>query len=87
MAAVLFGLVVQYISVSVSYLSESLADVEQSWSSDWVSEVRGRKQQCRHLQVNQLETTNTHRLWNSVIKKKKECPTLVFRWTGSSVLD
>ncbi len=38
------------------YLGESLADVKQRWSGNWVSEVWGGKQQGRHLQVDKLET-------------------------------
>lgn len=38
------------------YLGESLADVKQRWSGNGVSEVGGRKQQGRHLQIDQLET-------------------------------
>lgn len=38
------------------YPGESLADVEQCWGGDGVSEVRGGEQQGRHLQVDQLQT-------------------------------
>lgn len=37
------------------HLGESLAEVKQRWSCDWMSEVGGGKQQRRHLQVDQLE--------------------------------
>lgn len=38
------------------YLGESLADVKKRWSGDRVSEVGGRKQQGRDLQIDHLET-------------------------------
>lgn len=38
-----------------TYLGESLADVKQRWSGNRVSEVGGREQEGRHLQIDQLE--------------------------------
>lgn len=44
--------------MACGYPGESLADVEQCWGGDGVSEVRGGEQQGRHLQIDQLQTQN-----------------------------
>lgn len=69
------------------YPGESLADVEQRWGGDGVSEVRGGEQQGRHLQVDQLQTqTKTNKQGytaEDVCGKKWTEPLRGRCWVGS----